>query len=183
MPINETYRTWIRRICELGPKQRIRQIQNFVWWVVGIYHSRSVNLSQIAGKVIGEAKNVSTGRRLSRFLANEAIDVRSWYKSVAKAWLMSEYERVGEVWLIVDGTKIGFCHQLLLVSLAYRRRAVPLAWTWVKYVRGHSPAKQQISLLKYVKSLLPKGAPVFVVGDSEFGSISVLRQLEEWRWF
>ena len=64
MPINETYRTWIQRICELRPKQRITQVQNFVWLVVGIYHSHSVNLSRIAGKVIGPAKNVSTVRRL-----------------------------------------------------------------------------------------------------------------------
>ncbi len=183
MPINETYRTWIRRICELRPKQRITQVQNFVWLVVGIYHSHSVSLSCIAGKVIGMAKNVSTVRRLSRFLANEAIDVRSWYKPVAKAWLASQMERTGEVRLIVDGTKVGFCHQLLMVSLAYRRRAVPIAWSWVKYVRGHSTGKQQVSLLKYVRSLLPKGVAVFVVGDSEFGSILVLRQLEAWHWF
>lgn len=183
MPINETYRTWKARICQLRPKQRITQVQNFVWLVVGIYHSHSVNLSRIAGKVIGAAKNVSTVRRLSRFLANKAIDVRSWYKPIAKAWLQSQFERVGEVRLIVDGTKIGFCHQLLMVSLAYRQRAVPIAWSWVKYVRGHSSGKQQISLLKYVKSLLPQGAPVFVVGDSEFGSISVLQQLEAWHWF
>jgi hypothetical protein len=183
MPINETYRTWKARICELRPKQRITQIQNFIWLVVGIYHSHSVNLSLIAGKVISDAKNVSTVRRLSRFLANETIDVRSWYKPVAKAWLASQFERIGEVGLIVDGTKVGFCHQLLMISLAYRRRAVPIAWTWVKHVRGHSPAKQQISLLKYVRSLLPPGTPVFVVGNSEFGSISVLRQLEAWHWF
>lgn len=183
MPINESYRTWKVRICQLRPKQRITQVQNFVWLVVGIYHSHSVNLSRIAGKVIGAAKNVSTVRRLSRFLANPAIDVRSWYRPVAKAWLQSQCERVGEIRLIVDGTKVGFAHQLLMVSLAYRRRAVPIAWSWVKYVRGHSSARQQISLLKYVGSLLPKGAPVFVVGDSEFGSISVLRQLEAWRWF
>ena len=183
MPINETYRTWIQRICELRPKQRITQIQNFVWLVVGIYHSHSVNLGRIAGKVIGTAKNVSTVRRLSRFLANPVIDVRSWYKPIAKAWLQSQFERVGEVRLIVDGTKVGFGHQLLMVSLAYRCRAVPIVWTWVKYVRGHSSGKQQISLLKYVGTLLPKGAPVFVVGDSEFGSILALRQLEQWHWF
>lgn len=183
MPINETYRTWKARICQLRPKQRITQVQNFVWLIVGIYHSHSVNLSRIAGKVIGAAKNVSTVRRLSRFLANPAIDVRSWYRPIAKAWLRSQFERVGEVRLIVDGTKVGFGHQLLMVSLAYRRRAVPIAWSWVKYVRGHSSARQQVSLFKYVGSLLPKGAPVFVVGDSEFGSILVLRQLEAWRWF
>jgi len=183
MPINESYRTWKRRICELRPKQRITQVQNFVWLVVGIYHSHSVNLSWIAGKVIGEAKNVSTVRRLSRFLANKAIDVRSWYRPIAKAWLQTQFERVGEIRLILDGTKVGFAHQLLMVSLAYRRRAIPIAWTWVKHVRGHSSGEQQMRLLAHVGTLVPKKAPVFVVGDSEFGSISVLRQLEAWHWF
>ena len=49
--------------------------------------------------------------------------------------------------MIVDGTKVGFGHQLLMVSLAYRRRSIPIAWTWVNYVRGHSSAKKQIELL------------------------------------
>jgi len=109
----------------------------------------------VASQVIGDAKNVSTVRRISRFLANGAIHVRSWYQSIAKAWLQSQFERVGEVRLIVDGTKVGFGHQLLMVSLAYRGRAVPIGWSWVKPVRGHSSGKQQISLLKYVRTLLP----------------------------
>jgi hypothetical protein len=183
MPINETYRTWIQRICELRPKQRKTQVQNFVRLIVGIFHSHSVSLSKIAGKVMSTAKNVSTVRRLSRFLASPAVDVRSWYRSTAKAWLLSQFQQVGEIRLIVDGTKIGFGHQLLMVSLAYRRRAVPIAWSWVHHVRGHSSGKQQVSLLKYVGSLIPQNTPVFLVGDSEFGSIAVLRQLEQWHWF
>jgi len=99
-------------------------------------------------------------RRLSRFLANPAIDVRHWYKPIAKDWLQNQYEHLGEVRLIVDGTKVGFAHQLLMVSLAYRRRAVPIGWTWVKYIRGHSSGQQQIRLLKHVKSLLSQNAPV-----------------------
>jgi len=65
-------------------------------------------------------------RRLSRFLANSAIDVHRWYKPIAKGWLQSQFERVGEIRLMVDGTKIGFGHQLLMVSLAFRHRAVPI---------------------------------------------------------
>ena len=107
MPINKTYRTWIQRICELRPKQRKTQVQNFAWLLVGIFHSRSVSLSKIAGKVISTAKNVSTVRRLSRFLASSAVDVRSWYRSTAKAWLMSQAHQVGEIRLIVDGSKVG----------------------------------------------------------------------------
>lgn len=183
MPINETYRTWIQRICELRPKQRITQVQNFVWLIVGIFHSHSVNLSIIAGKVISPAKNVSITRRLSRFLANSVIDVRSWYKPIATVWLQTQFERVGEIRLIVDGTKVGFGHQLLMISLAYRKRAVPIAWSWVKHVRGHSSGKQQVSLLRYVRTLLPKKANVFLVGDSEFGLTFVLRQLDQWHRF
>jgi len=46
MPINETYRTWIQRICELRPKQRKTQVQNFAWLVVGIFDSHSVSLRE-----------------------------------------------------------------------------------------------------------------------------------------
>ena len=85
--------------------------------------------------------------------------------------------------MIVDGTKVGFGHQLLMVSLAYRRRSIPIAWTWVQYVRGHSSAEKQIELLGYVKTLLPKKAVVFLVGDSEFGSVEAMKQLKRWHWF
>jgi hypothetical protein len=87
-----------------------------------------------------------------------------------------------QIRLILDGTKIGFGHQLLMVGLAYRRRSIPIAWTWVKQTRGHSPARIILALLTYVRQLLPKGIAVLLVGDCEFGSIEVLRQLEAWRW-
>jgi hypothetical protein len=183
MPINPMYRTWIQRICELRPAQRVTQVRNFVWLVVGIYHSRSVHLSKIAAKILVSAKNLSTVRRLSRFLDNPAIRVREWYEPIARQWLAAQGTWMGEIRLIVDGTKVGFGHQLLMVSLAYRHRSVPLVWTWVKYVRGHSTARQQLALLKYVKGLIPKKVAVFLVGDSEFGSISVLKQLDQWCWF
>lgn len=183
MPINQMYRTWIQRICELRPDQRITQVRNFVWLVVGIFHSRSVQLSRIAGKVLGPAKNLSTVRRLSRFLDNPAIRVREWYEPSARQWLEAQVAWMGEIRLVVDGTKVGFGHQLLMVSIAYRHRAIPIAWSWVKHVRGHSSSQHQLALLKYVKGLLPKKSVVFLVGDSEFGSTLVQRQLAKWHWF
>jgi hypothetical protein len=85
--------------------------------------------------------------------------------------------------LIVDGTKIGCGHQLLMVCLTYRKRAIPIVWTWVKQVRGHSGGEKQLALLAYVRKLIPSRAAVFVVGDCEFGSVAVLRQLDQWHWF
>jgi hypothetical protein len=73
MPINRLYDTWKTRILELRPDQRITQIRAFVWLIVGIYLSRSVCLSKVAGKIPGEAKLTSITRRLSRLLDNPAI--------------------------------------------------------------------------------------------------------------
>ena len=122
MPTNSLYHTWFQRIQELRPDQRITQIRNFTWLVIGIYQSRSVSLSRIAGKIPGLAKLVSTTRRLSRLLNNPAIRVREWYESIARMWLEAQFRNLGEIHWVVDGTKIGFRHQLLIVCLAYRKR-------------------------------------------------------------
>ena len=183
MPTNQLYHTWIQRIRGLRPRQRITQLRNFVLLLYGIYTSRSVTLSKIAGKIPGQAKLLSTVRRLERFLDNPAVRVREWYEPIAKEWLTQQAAIVGEIHLIVDGTKVGFGHQLLMISLAYRKRAIPIAWTWVKHVRGHSTSDKQIALLAYVKTLIPRGAPVFLVGDTEFGPIKVLKQLDQWYWY
>lgn len=183
MPINHLYDTLMQRICELRPGQRITQMRNFVWLMVGIYQSRSVHLSKIAGKVPGPAKLLSTTRRLSRFLDNPAIRVREWYEPIARQWLQAQWMCLGEIRLIVDGTKVSYGHQLLMVSMAYRKRAIPIAWTWVKQARGHSSAFKQLALLNYVRQLLPMGAVVFLVGDCEFGSVEVLTWLDQWHWY
>ncbi|MCX6080984.1 MAG: hypothetical protein NTW32_15760, partial [Chloroflexi bacterium] len=76
MPINHLYDTFFRKISELRPGQRITQIRNFALLVYGIYESRSVYLSRIAGKIPGNAKLQSTIKRLDRFLDNPAIPGR-----------------------------------------------------------------------------------------------------------
>ena len=103
MPINRQYHTLFCRIQKLRPDQRITQIRNFTWLLVGIYQSRSVTLSRIAGKIPGKVKLLSTVRRLSRFLSNPAIRVRDWYEPIARQWLLAQFNHIGEIRLIFDG--------------------------------------------------------------------------------
>lgn len=182
MSTNQLYHTWFQRIRQMWSHLRVTQMRNLAWLIAGIYQSRSVHLSKIAGKIPGQAKLPSLTRRLSRFLTNPAIRVRELYAPIARQ-LLETQARHGEVRLIVDGTKIGFGHQLLMVALAYRRRAVPIAWTWINSAKGHSSAIKQLALLAYVHRLLPEGAAVLLVGDSEFGAVPVLRQLDAWGWW
>ena len=182
MSINRLHDTWFARILQLWPQERITRLRNMVWLIVGIWASKSVHLSKVAGHIPGLATQPSLTRRLERFLDNAAVRVRVWYKPLAQSFLQSMAAMVGEIRLIADASKVGFHHQLLIVALAYRRRAIPIAWTWVPSSRGHSSAHKQLALLAYVQGLLPAGVPILLVGDSEFGAVEVMRQLEAWKW-
>lgn len=182
MPINRLYHIWFQRIEQLWSHLRITQKRNLANLLVGIYLSKSVALNAIAIKIPGQALEVSVQRRISRFLGNPAIRVRACYDPLIEP-LLHQISKNGAVRLLVDGTKVGNNHQLLMASVAYRRRAVPVAWTWVKGARGHSSTRVQLALLSHVRSLLPSGVKrVLLVGDSEFGAVDVIRQVEKWRW-
>ena len=84
--------------------------------------------------------------------------------------------------LIIDGSKVGNGHQLLMIALAYRRRAFPLMWTWRKGVKGHAPVHAQIALFAAIRLLIPEQATVIVTGDSEFGSCLLMQRFEKWGW-
>jgi hypothetical protein len=164
------------------PTERIMRVRTCAALMAGIMQSKSVQLSQIALKIPGPAKEPSITRRLERLLDTRALRVRAWYAPIARAWLVSAARTTGEVRLIIDTTKVSFAHQLLMVALAFQRRAIPIGWTWRKGAKGHSSVRVQIALLASVRSLLPKNVKLVIVGDSEFEAGELQAQLDVWGW-
>ena len=182
MSANELYNTWFKRIRQLIPSEHVSRIRSFAYMIVGIYLARSVHISQIACHIPTESKLTSTVMKLTRWLKNPKINVRQFDQPIAQLLIERVSVSRREIRLIIDSTKIGFSHQLLIVAIAYRKRAIPLGWTWVKSAKGHSSAIKQIALLRSIDSLLPPDKGVSLVGDSEFGSIEVLKVIDSFGW-
>jgi hypothetical protein len=182
MSINDIYHTYFERIAQLMEGERITRIRSFTWLIVGIFLSKSVQLNKIGLKIPGEAREVSVVRRLSRFLRNPGMGVRAVYEPIVKLWIRDLLAKQGYMLLIMDATRVGFGHQLLMVAAAYHRRSLPIAWVWVKGKKGHSSVSQQVELLNYVHRLTPGSSPVKLVGDSEFRSPELYKLLKSWRW-
>ncbi|RPJ37040.1 MAG: IS4 family transposase [Chloroflexi bacterium] len=182
MSINSLYSTWKKKMEQQRPHEHRARVNILVWLIVGIYASRSVQLGRIAAKIPGSACRTSVMRRLERLVNNKHLRVREWYEPLIRPLLQAQAGR--EYRLVVDGSKVGPWHQLLLVGLAYRRRVIPLGWMWVRTPRhkGRSSAARQLALLGEVRCLLPPDAQVLLVGDQEFGAVEVLRQLDAWGW-
>jgi hypothetical protein len=183
MPTNPLYDTVIRKLQQLRPSERITRLRNLAWLMTGIFKSKSVHLSKVAMKIPGTAVQLSIVQRLHRFLENPFFHVRTWYEPIARQLLEETGRVVGEIRLVMDATKCGQDHQWLTVSVAFRRRTIPIAWTWLQGSRGHSSATVQLALLKYVHTFVPSNVPVFLVADTEFEDGDVQKQVNAWSWF
>lgn len=181
MTIVQTYHTFSKKIMQMSLGERINRIRIMAWLMAGMIISRSVHLSHISGKIPGKAKRRSRTRQLARLIDNKHIRVRRWYEPIARQLLQKAAQQNAWVRLIIDCSKVGNGHQLCIVALAYRRRALPIVWTWVRAKRGHSSGPKQQALLAYVHQLMPAMAQVVVTGDSEFTPLQPT--LEEWGWF
>ena len=135
----------------------------------------------MARKTPIRAQKLSIVKRFERFLANPAVRVRQWFHPFA-AVLLQSASHAGQVHLIMDASKVAFGFRLVMVSLAYHGRSLPLAWTWLLGSRGHSSTATQVKLLAYVYSLLPGRIPVTLVGDSEFGNPLLIENVCFWGW-
>lgn len=125
-------------------------------------------------------KVVSLTNRLRRWLANEAIQVREWYRPLAQQIVIGLAQ--GRIMLVMDVTKVGAETRMLTIGLAYRRRVLPLGWRILPGKKGHASAKIQIDLLKEISELLPVGANVWVLADAGFQAVAVLHWLRQAGW-
>jgi hypothetical protein len=157
------------------------RVTNLILLMMGLYRGRSVHLTRIASRIPSSARKLSTVERIRRFLSNPAIDVHDVYDPVAQE-LLKRAGQSGKVRLVIDASKVGFGHQLLMVSLCYRRRTLPLVWTWIGHKKGHSLTRTQITLLREVRVWLEDSVQVVLLGDSEFGRTLLLEELDRWGW-
>ena len=182
MSINRVYHTSLQQLRHNHPAERITRVRGLAWLMAGILLAKSVQLAQIALVIPGQATDRSIVRRLERLLDNHALRVRPLYEPIARAWLLAQARSTGQIRLIIDATKVSFSHRQLMVALAFRRRAIPIAWTWQPGAKGHCSARVQLALLASVRDLLPPNVSVLLVGDSEFEAVELQEQLDAWGW-
>jgi len=180
-PISRLYSILHEQVLPLAGSLVDSQLANLVRLMEGLFEGRSVHLSRIASEITAQATKLSVVAQLSRFLENDLVDVRAVYEPVARE-LLRQAVAAGQVKLIMDSTKVGFSAQLVMVSLAYQGRALPLIWTWLPYAKGHSLTATQVELLSALRPWLPVQAQVVLLGDTEFGRCWLLEELKYWNW-
>jgi hypothetical protein len=103
------YATVLTQLRKWMPRERSTRMRNLSWLMVGLFLARSVHLSHIARKLPLPGQLPSLTNRMRRFLNNPRVDVRRYYRPVAK--LLIERFSEGQLIMLIDCTPLGFNYQ------------------------------------------------------------------------
>jgi hypothetical protein len=163
------------------PKGNVaRHLNTLAMLIAGIIGSQKCHLPAIAKKVPTGGKPQSRVRRLERFVANDAIDTKTYYLPYVELLLASLPE--GPLVVVIDGSEAGRHCVLLSINLVYKKRALPLCWLVVKGKKGHLPEKTHKELVHKAAEILPSQSTVVFLGDGEFDGVDLLQTLQDQGW-
>lgn len=174
------FSTMNKRVRKFLPDERITRVRNLTLLMTGLFLAGSVHLAHVVRKWPLAAKTISLTNRLRRFLSNPRVEAAPFYEPVARL-LLRRFAGT-RIRLLLDVTQLGAHHRLLTASIAYRKRALPLAWSVHRGTSGVVSNEATLTLLRRLARLMPSATEVVVLGDSGFGHVPVMHWLMEHGW-
>jgi hypothetical protein len=180
---SQVYQQLRQRLGTYLDKANRWQIDNLALTTQALVYSPNCHLNTLALylPVSGQRENLT--QRLRRWLKNQAVTQDTCYLPLVENLLQHWPQR--EISLVMDRTDLGQTWSILMLSAAYRHRALPLAWQL--YPFGGTGYEQQVVLLERIAPLLPSLPQhrITFYGDSEFRAVDLQIYCRDqgWHWY
>jgi hypothetical protein len=172
MHINfQTYRTIKRTLAQTLRTRRNshheQHLNTLALLICGIVSAQHVQFALIADHApIGGQKNESLVTRFRRWVKHDHNTMATLWLPFARA-VLAGLAQV-PLTIVLDGTTAGRGCVVLMASVVYHGRAIPLLWRVVKGKKGHLPQVLHCALIRQLQTVIPTQASVVVLGDGEF---------------
>jgi len=149
--------------------QRKTQRDKLALLVATMLHARTANLMALAASLPLVTERADMRYQwIARFVDNERVVCDAVMEPFAREVLAKAAE-AGRITLIMDQTKANDRHQILMLSLRFGDRALPLAWR-VEATEGAIGFGCQKALLDAIAPWLPAGADICLMADRFYGT-------------
>ncbi|MCL1463883.1 IS4 family transposase [Argonema galeatum] len=150
--------------------------------VVMLQQYRSVKLEELAGQFPQKILFESRRKKLQRFLSLPHLTVEKIWWPLFSYWLTNNFESTSVLYIAIDRTQWGLIN-LIVVSLIYEKRAIPIYFEILPKL-GNTNSSKQIAVLSKVLPLL-KNYQKVVLGDREFCAVDLAQWLrsQAQTWF
>lgn len=171
----------LKQFFPTEPKGNVaRRLNVLAGLMSGIVGSKRTNLPSIASKVPSGAKREGRIKRFSRFLANERIETETYFSPFSRVLLEGLAHRT--LVLVIDASEVGRHCMTLMVSVIYKKRALPIAFVVTTGSKGHLPQETHVQLVKQVETIVPPDSDVVFLGDGEFDGTILQQTLDSYGW-
>ena len=156
------------RLPRILPSQRT----NLALRVAAAAQAQSCHLADVARALSLPTLQASKVQRLRRTLDNDDITLDTHDRPAVRHAIHGG--RGQAVAVLLDRGRLKNRQNVVVASLGFRRRAVPLAWEGLDHL-GSSDRDQQIRVLEQAVPSLPPSVQVTLPGDAEFCTPSLFR--------
>jgi hypothetical protein len=178
----ELLHTWTVQLQQLVPAMRVTRIRVLALLTLGVIWAESSSLPRIAAAVPLPVQDLSSERRLRRWLANRRVAVTPTWQVLLGALLARLGHR--EVLLVFDPTPYTDRQTLLVLGLVVHKRVLPVAWHVVpgKDTWRHSTTRYLARLCRRVRAVLPAGTTVTLMVDRGLASADIIDLCHDLGW-
>jgi hypothetical protein len=155
------------------------QRTNLALLVSAAAHAQSCHLADLARALPLPTLQASKVQRIRRTLDNERMTLDTHYRPVVRQAIHGVRGQAVDV--ILDRVRLKNRQNVVVASLGFRRRAVPLAWQVLDHL-GSSDSAQQIAVLEQALPSLPPGVQVTLHGDAEFCTTALFHWARKRGW-
>jgi hypothetical protein len=156
-------------------------MNTLICMVCGILSNNSVQLPEIASGVNKHVQSESKIKQFKRFIINKYTDEESFYLPFILP-LLEKLSNCGELVFAIDGSTAGKECMVLMVSVIYKKRAIPIVWMARKGKKGHLPESFHCQLVEKLIAIVPENCRKTMLGDGEFDGNSLQALLKEHGW-
>jgi hypothetical protein len=186
MHINfQTYRTIKRSLTHVlhtrANSHQEQHVNTLALMICGIVGAQHVQFDKLASHApIRGRKNESLITRFRRWVKHDQLTVEAIWLPFARALLATLAQ--APLTIVLDATTAGRGCVVLMASVVYRGRALPLLWSVVKGKKGHLPQQQHCALIGRLQELIAAQAEVLLLGDGEFDGCELQATMRRTNW-
>jgi hypothetical protein len=164
------------------PGQRQTQRENLSEAIATILHLQTVNTSEIAAGLPRKAKRMDMRYQwLLRLLDNHHIIPWQVMRPYAQEILVKLLDSGETIVLIMDQSHINKTFEMLMISVRFNNRALPLGWI-IKETQGSIGFEEQAKVLNQVLKWVPESAKVVLMGDRAYGTAALIEWCQAQKW-
>lgn len=137
---------------------------------------KEVSLEKIATALPIPILFESRRKKIPRFLSLPIFNIEALCFPIIKTWLFQKFSINQTIYLVIDRT-IWERKNLMMISLIYERRAIPVYFEFLSKL-GSSNLAEQVNLISKILPVF-KNYQILILGDREFCSVKLAHWLTE----